>query len=154
MKRRKAMHYVRQMIENPAIAYMITYLEPGVDLRRQSVRIYRKYWRYMQADTIILPDFDPDPENPPEEGTVNMRLFSGLTTKHPKSYIVRNLYPTKIRDLKSSLEEDDEIKFNIEFRCVKPEIKGVDETASRMMKHINTWLEGVRDPSGITVNKA
>lgn len=38
MKRRKAMHYLRQMIKNPAIAYILAYLEDSTEC----ISVYNK----------------------------------------------------------------------------------------------------------------
>lgn len=137
MKRRKAMHYLRKMIKNPAIAYMLTYLEETTDLRKESVRIYRQYWKYMESDTIILPELDPDSVKP-KENTINMVMFTKLRTNNPKCYIMRDVYPASMSTIR-----DNEVCLN--FKCSTFRNDSIEIASNQLLKVYDAWINGLKE---------
>lgn len=114
MKRRKAMHYLRKMIDNPAIAYMLTYNESNTNLRRNAVRIYYKYRRFMKANFLMIPILDHD-DRPAKENTFNVIIFDELTTKKPVVTKIYDMYPSAIHTAVDKISEDRSAEANITF---------------------------------------
>lgn len=146
MKRRKALSYIRKMIDNPAIAYMLYYLEKDTDIRRNSVYIYHKYRRYIKSDCIILPVLDGKEAATAEDGTVHLLWFEGLQSKNPTTHILRNVYPSAVKSFVDTVIEDNKAEVRMmQFNCPNyhnPDIDDKVEAASKMLK---TWMEGLQE---------
>lgn len=139
MKRRKAMHYLRRMIDNPAIAYMLTHFEADTDLRRNCVRIYRKYWRYMKSDTIILPYLGDDV--PIEDNTVNIIWFANLRTRCPSVTVLKNVKPVACNHLANLVEnhEGNSVEFGFDTSVID------NEKVGPVADMLRTWIESIRE---------
>lgn len=143
MKRRKAMHYLRKMVKNSAIAYMLTYNEPNTNLRRSAICMYYKYRRFMKADFIMIPILDPDPDRPAKESTVNAIVFDKLTTKNPVIMKVYNMYPSNVCTIADKVSEDRGKEVNISFTAQGIPAGLYAEKAASLSKMVHEWIKGI-----------